>query len=316
MLFCGPDGVGKRQFAVELARTLVCTSPTSGSSCGQCSPCRRAGTFNLPDSDKKDGFERVIFGEHADIGIVVPYNRTILVEAVRDLEREANFRPFESAGRFFIVDQAEKMNDNAANALLKTLEEPPAGVRIVLVTSRPDRLLQTIRSRCQTIRFMPVETASIERSLVAAGRFSPAEAAIAAGISGGSVGRAFNLDLATHLKIRSAMIQVVRGSVAKRDLPEILATSERLTEAKNKDHYEASLEVLETLVRDVWTIASGGGELIINRDIGDELTAIAQNADRNQLAGWVNAIEKLRGDLIVNVNRKIATDALLVGMAA
>src|SRR2546421_9743273 len=161
-LFAGDDGVGKRQFALELAKAFVCKEPVGGEACDACAACRRAGVFAFPKADDKDAHKKVILSEYPDIGTVIPYNRNILVDAIRDLEREANFLPFEGSARLFVIDEADKMNDAATNALLKTLEEPPPTTYLFLITSRPDSLLPTIRSRCQTLRFAPVETAEIE----------------------------------------------------------------------------------------------------------------------------------------------------------
>ncbi|MFN2412625.1 MAG: hypothetical protein ABR535_06175, partial [Pyrinomonadaceae bacterium] len=118
LLFAGPDGIGKRQFALELARWFVCQSKKDGAACGDCGACRRAGRFEIPKPDKKDDFKQIFFSQHPDVGSVVPYNRNILVDAIRELEKEANFRPYEADARIFLIDDAEKMNDAAANALL------------------------------------------------------------------------------------------------------------------------------------------------------------------------------------------------------
>src|SRR5688500_5316854 len=96
LLFAGDEGVGKRQFAIELARSFVCTEPVDLEGCGACPACQRAGVFVFPKSDNKDAHERMVFSEHPDVGTVIPYNRNILVKAVRHLESEANFRPYEA----------------------------------------------------------------------------------------------------------------------------------------------------------------------------------------------------------------------------
>jgi len=196
LLFAGDEGVGKQQFALEIARMFLCQD---GEACGVCTACTRIGGFQIPAEphDKnKDEFRKVFFGSHLDVGKVVKYRRMILVDAIRDLERNANFQPYESDARFFIVDEADSMNDEASNALLKTLEEPAPTSYIILITSRPDSLLPTIRSRCQTIRFAPVETDTIEQFLIEQRAFSHDEAKLAARLSRGSVGRAVSINIA------------------------------------------------------------------------------------------------------------------------
>src|SRR5512141_465165 len=211
LLFAGPEGVGKRLFALELAKTLICKSRVQGEGCDNCPLCTRAAQFEFPKPDDKDSHEKVIFSRHADIGTIVPYNRYLLVRAVRDLEREANFRPFEAPARIFIVDDADKMNEAASNALLKTLEEPPTTSYIFLITSRPDSLLPTILSRCQTIRFGPVSTPDIAEVLAECGKLAPGDVEIAARLANGSIGRALSIDMDKFRNARSAMSGVLEA---------------------------------------------------------------------------------------------------------
>ncbi|MBA2380331.1 MAG: DNA polymerase III subunit, partial [Blastocatellia bacterium] len=191
LIFSGPAGVGKRQFALQLAKGFVCGSLIEHQGCGECAACSRVQQLSIPESSERfrDNFKRVFFSDHPDVATVVPYNRAIFVDAVRDLEREAFFRPFEARARFFVIDEADKMNDAAANALLKTLEEPSETSYIALVTSRPDSLLPTIRSRCQIIRFAPVEMQEVREHLVSRSVFTGEDAKLAALLSGGSIGR-------------------------------------------------------------------------------------------------------------------------------
>src|SRR5262249_60924429 len=122
-----------------------------------CSYYRRISKSAFPPfGDDDDDKERLIWSEHADVAMARPYKQIIRVKPMRELEREANFRPFEGAARVFIVEDVEHMNDPASNALLKTLEEPPPTSHLILTTANPTKLLATIRSRCQMIRFAPI----------------------------------------------------------------------------------------------------------------------------------------------------------------
>src|SRR5207247_5888064 len=170
----------------------------------------------------KDSHKKVILSEHPDLGTVIPYNRNVLVDAIRELEREANFLPYESSARIFIVDDADKMNDPAANALLKTLEEPPETTYIFLVSSRPDKLLPTIRSRCQSLRFAPVEIEDIEHFLIEDRAFSHDEARLAARLSRGSVGRAIAMDIPGVKSLRERVVRVLKSSIETGDRAALL----------------------------------------------------------------------------------------------
>ena len=309
LLFAGPDGVGKKEFALELARGLICKS----GGCEDCPVCSRIGVFNFPSPDDKDEHKKVILSGHPDVGMVIPYKRNILVDAIRELEREANFRPFEGGKRIFIIEDAHKMNDNAANALLKTLEEPPPTTYLILVTSRPDSLLQTIRSRCQMIRFAPVAGAEMEPLLVSAGK-SAEDAKLAAKVSDGSVGQALAMDGGEFRAARDAMLGVIRSALVTGDIATMLRTSEQLGDAKNKDRFEENVGILQTLVRDLFAIRAGVSE-IVNLDIANDLADLAEEAGTVRLSAWQLEIEDLLASLNVNVNKRVAVDGLFVSMA-
>jgi DNA polymerase-3 subunit delta' len=318
LLLAGAEGIGKQRFARELAKSFVCRNPQNREACDNCAACRRADIFNFPKpDDKKEDFEKVFFSEHIDLGMIIPCRGNILVNSIRELEREANFRPYEAGARFFIIDDADKMNDAASNALLKTLEEPSATSHIFLISSRPDSLLQTIRSRCQTIRFAPVEPREIENYQLSTKRTAPGDAALVARLSAGSIGRALNLDLGKFHLQREAMLRVLQGILA----PEtnhlaLLKTAEEMNETKNKDDYSLSLEILQTLIHDIWTLRLGGEKDLVNIDIKTALEKLSAAAPAHRLSVWLGEIEVLRENLAVNLNRKIATDALFMKMAS
>lgn len=317
VLLAGDDGVGKRQFVLELARTFFCSEPPDGEPCGVCPTCSRVDAFLVPEStDKaKDEFKRVFFGAHMDVGLVVPYKRTILVDAIRDLEKHANFRPFEAQTRFFIIDDADKMNNEASNALLKTLEEPPATSHIFLITSRPDSLLPTIRSRCQVLRFAPVADQEIEKFLINDRAFTHDEARLAAKLSRGSIGRAVSISVDMFRDRRQKMLGVVSNAIESTDRAALLKIAEEMNDAKNKDSFEENLDVLQSLIHDVWSLSVGGGpERVVNADLADMLEGLANNRNKADLPRWLVEIDTIRENLAVNINRKLAVDGLFVTM--
>jgi DNA polymerase III delta' subunit len=139
-LFYGVDGVGKRYHAVLLARTILCMEPDiNNGPCGSCQNCIR--------------IERNI---HPNLIIIEPEGKDIKIEVIRELIQELNFAPPENGKRFIIIDDAHRMNDSSANALLKTLEEPPKNTYFVLLTSNLKRIPATILSRCEMFRFSPL----------------------------------------------------------------------------------------------------------------------------------------------------------------
>jgi DNA polymerase-3 subunit delta' len=317
MLFAGDEGVGKRQFALELAKAFVCTEPTDGEACRACAACRRADVFAMPTSDKGDDYEKVFFSSHPDVGLVIPFKRNVRVGAIRELEREANFRPFEAKARFFIVDDAEKMNDAASNALLKTLEEPAPTSHIFLITSRPDSLLATIRSRCQILRFAPVACDEIEEFLINDRAFTHDEARLAARLSRGSVGRALSINVEQFRGRRYKMLAVLENVIETGDRAALLRTAETMHDQKNNSVFDQNMDILQSLIHDVWTFCVGGEpERIVNTDLADRLSQLASESASFDLRSWIGEIDIIRENLAVNINRRIAADALFVTMSS
>ena len=317
LLFAGEDGVGKRHFALELAKAMNCRALKGFEACDQCPPCLRIGRSSFPPYDSEDdNRERIIWSEHIDVGLVRPYKRIIRVDPMREVEREANYRPLEGRARFFIIEDADRLNESSSNALLKTLEEPPPTSHLVLLTSRPATLLPTIRSRCQTIRFAPLRVEEIEKYLAGTRGMPKREANLLAHIARGSLGRALSTDVASWREQRDAMLEVLSSLALTEDRARMLRIAEEMNDAKRKEEYEPRLNVLEMLVHDVWALSLGAPhDRIINADVDTQLAKISERVPSSRAARWITEIETLRGQLSVNVNRKVATDALFLSMA-
>jgi DNA polymerase-3 subunit delta' len=318
LLFAGEEGLGKKLFALELARALNCRARRGLAPCGECPACVRIGRFQLPAADDRDEHKKVIWSEHRDVGLVRPYNRHILVDAIRDLERECNFRPVEGGARVFLIENAESLSDASSNALLKTLEETPPTSHLILLTARPASLLPTIRSRCQTVRFAPLTAAELVGYLVENRRRSGEEARLAAQLAGGRPGVALGINLDAYRARRDAMLGVVEALASGGgDRVRLLRAAEEMGDAKNKDEYEPRLDALELLVRDVWLLSLGGADgRLVNDDLREPLARMAASVRPARAARWLARIEELRGQLAVNVNRRAATDALFLNMSA
>ncbi len=322
LLFAGIEGIGKMRFALELAKSFVCTNLNLDEACDECPACRRAEKFDIPvvtastkiEEKLREKFKTVFFSEHSDVGMVVPLKKNVFVDAIRDLEKASNFQPYEARARILLIDDADKMNDAASNALLKTLEEPPTDSYIFLVTSRPDSLLPTILSRCQILRFAPIACAKIEHHLLATKEFSPDDAKVVARLSAGSVGAALQTDLTRFRELRATTLKILESLLSGKDRAILLQTAEAISDAKNKENYEDFLNILQTLIHDVWTLRIGADE-IVNADIQARLQNFAEKSDVKRLAAWLSEIETMREGFVVNLNKKIATEALFMQMA-
>jgi DNA polymerase III subunit delta' len=318
LLFTGEEGIGKKLFALELAKALNCRHRNGIEACDECSSCKRISRSTFPPfSSDDDNKERLIWSEHTDLAMVRPFKQIIRVKPMRELEREANFRPFEGAARVFVVEDADNMNDQAANALLKTLEEPPPASHLILTTSNPTALLATIRSRCQIIRFAPIAAGEVEKFLVEQEHLPAEDARLLARTAQGSIGRALSGDVETYRDRRDTMLGVLKALTLTSDRAQLLRSAEQLAAVKDRHEYEQRLDALEILIRDAWALALGRPSgTIVNGDLLTELQQIAAEIRSAQAAAWLRQIEELRGTLEVNINRKIASDALLLTMAS
>jgi DNA polymerase-3 subunit delta' len=317
LLFTGEEGVGKKLFALELARALNCPAPNGLEGCGVCGPCKRIGKFNYPQSAESDDWKSIVWTDHPDVGMVIAPKRLLQVEQMRQIEREANFRPFEGKARVFLIEDADKLNAPSANALLKVLEEPPHTSHIILMTSRPAMLLPTVLSRCQMIRFAPVAAEEIENYLIRNKLASPAAARVRARVARGSLGRAIDQDFDQFISQRQAMLRVLEALAAGNDQMQLLKSSEDLNSAQQKDEYETHLDILEALIRDAWMLSlNSPTEGVVNVDLLPQLKKIGDQIESWRPARWISQIEELREQLVVNINRKSATDALFLTMAA
>ena len=317
LLFVGEDGVGKKLFALELAKALNCREPRKGGeACDRCPACARIERFSYPASDDTEANKKIIWSEHPDVGLVRPAGRFLVVPQMREIEREANFRPYEGRARVFLIEDADKLNEPSANALLKTLEEPPETTHLVLLTSRPAALLPTIRSRCQVIRFAPLGNQEIEKYLSSARKIPALDAKLLARAARGSIGRALSTDVEAYREQREAMLDVLTSLAVTTDRARLLRLAEEMNDAKRKEEYEPRLDVLETLVHDVWALTLGAArEQVVNADVEGQLSKISERVTSERASRWITEIERLRGQLVVNVNRKVATDALFLSMA-
>ncbi|MCP9494361.1 MAG: DNA polymerase III subunit [Pyrinomonadaceae bacterium MAG19_C2-C3] len=336
LLFAGASGVSKRLFAIELAKTFNCLNPITtgietGEACDVCGACRRIATLDDARERIAANEAAIVWSDHKDVGLIVPDGRFIKIEQAREIAREANFRPAEGHRRVFIVDDADRLNEAAANALLKTLEEMNATTYLILVSSRPDALLPTIRSRCQTLRFAPLTAAEIESHLIHTKQRAGEEARLAARLARGNLALALNFNLDAYQAQREQILTVLDALASKRDRARVLRIAEEISDPKHKEDFESTLDTFEITVRDVWHLALHAHDntndtthdaatisapVIINGDIAARLAALATRLAPRTLALFLTRIDRVRRELHVNINRRLATDALLLGIIA
>ena len=261
--FVGPSGIGKKRFACELAKCLLCEKHADAelNACGKCSSCAQADAHTHPDllevglpEGKSELPIRLIIGEKDSRG-------------KEGLCHDLSLKPMSARRRVAIIDDAEWMSEEAANALLKTLEEPPPQSVLILIASSTDRLLATIRSRCQVVTFQPLAAADIRKLLVQEGiAGDDREAAIVAGLCEGSLDAARQLLDPALRSVRDELYKLLAA-----DPYRSVQTAERMLESLESAGSEKSSQreyagwivrfCVEFYRRALLEIAGGSGRL-------------------------------------------------------
>jgi DNA polymerase III subunit delta' len=318
LLLTGPEGVGKRLLAIELGRTLVCEEQKSDA-CGRCSSCERVG--RALDA-LRETRERAVAAEeplefnlrlHPDLVVVEPSPETIRVEQARAIVSEVGERAFEGRGRAVIIDDAHALTEQAANALLKSLEEPPDQTHFFLVTSSPEALLPTIRSRCARLRFTALPEALVAKALVSRWGVAPEEARLRARLSSGSLKAALAFESESYRDLREEMLALLEtwkglGEIERLDAAQKLAEMD--------DSHEA-LRILRSLLRDVAVLGEGAeDDRALNVDVVDRLRALGQGTLAESAARLAEHVGRIARALDANAHRGLAMELLVDGIDA
>ena len=308
LLLAGPAGIGKRRAAMALAEAVNCLQPVETTdlerdACGECAACRR-----------------IARGVHPDVIVIEPGETgSIKIEQVRDVVDRAGYRPFEGRRRAVIVDEADALVPQAQNALLKTLEEPPAASIFVLVSSLPDALLPTVQSRCPRLRFGPLAAADVAAALMRDHGYAEADARAAAADADGSIGRALAAESADLADARDAARRLLEQSARpadpsrRLDLARNLAPAAKGTSAGEREQLATLLRALGSLVRDVGILASGGDAgLLANGDLRPQLEALTRSYDPDRTTRAYVAVDQALAALERNASPKIVADWLVL----
>jgi DNA polymerase III subunit delta' len=307
LIMAGPRGVGKHQFALALAQAVNCQRPAGGDACGECVACRKIARAEHADV-------RTISRESQDPNVKKDYkSQFIKIEQMRDLAAAAQFRPYEGRRRVYIIDEAEYLREEAANAILKTLEEPPPTTLIILLTTKPYALLETIRSRCLMLSFAPLTPGEIESYLKANFKRPAEETRMLARLARGSIGRALEIDLGEYREKRAMMIDLIEALSLKPDTLKLMEAAEYLGKKLERAEFEDHLETLIVLLADLFHLKLAvRADALTNADAAARLERIAEAVTIDQITGWVERIEQVLQGLSRNVNRQLAMESAFV----
>jgi len=290
-LFYGMEGIGKRTAASVFARVLNCEGESPP--CNACTSCRKA-----------------LHQNHPDIITITAEGQFIKLGAVRELQEQMKFRPREGRRRVVIMPEADRMNAPAANALLKTLEEPSAGNILLLTTSRPHALAITILYRCQHLHFTPLPREEVDRYLREKESLDGEAAAVLAASSGGSIGRALEMKRDDWLRIRNGIIEHLADDNPA-DLLKRLAFAGRF--GTEREEILEGLEILRICYRDAMVLReTRDRERLIFRDQTVLIRAIADRLSGRSLLHNLAAVEAARGAIDQNANKTLTLETMAI----
>jgi DNA polymerase-3 subunit delta' len=294
-LFCGPPGLGKRTLALRLAQALNCTSPTApGIACGQCRDCKHIGEMRHPDMN--------VIQADSEGG-------TLKVDQVREVQRALSLKPYQAKYRVAFFLRFQEANDNAANALLKTLEEAPSHAILILTADNPEQLLPTIVSRCEILRLRPLPINIIEADLLKQG-IDEERARLLAHISAGRPGYARKLinDI-TLLEKREDRLNDLQ-TLLPAPRVEKFSYADKLS--KDKDAMRQTILIWLSYWRDVLLRVAGAETPLTNVDRNMEIEFLAGRLDLSTARRVVNNLESALEKMERNVNSRLLAEVLLL----
>jgi DNA polymerase-3 subunit delta' len=336
LILAGPRGAGKYTLSLMLAKAVNCLNPAESDGlpdfCGVCSNCVRiaeagnleervaeavAAREEMRDVDKRE--TRILIQTHPDVLIVPPDPPQLLIKLgqVRQVIHVAYYRPPVESKRTFTIFTSSAFMKEAANSLLKVLEEPPGHTSLILLTENPQELLPTIRSRAVVHRLGALPASDLE-SLLALRRpeLKAADRALAARLAEGAVGRALTLDLGIYLASRQDALILLRTAMREPDYSQLFhATESYRAGADGQEKTINLLRALGSLVEDLLLVIAGTPQLVRNLDLSAELERMAEGLSVDWIDGAARALVQVEQGMRRNLLRSLSLDAMAVSLA-
>ncbi len=298
-IICGEKGSGKKLLAKSFAASLLCEE-SGDSACGKCKSCKQVESGNHPDL-------RYVTHEKPNL---------IAVDEIRDeLNDDILIKPYSSKYKIYIIDEAEKMNRQAQNAMLKTIEEPPEYAVIMLLANNEYSLLQTILSRCITLNVAPVDDKKIVDFLKTRYGVSEYMAGIAAGFSDGNVGRAISYATSDEFTTeKNECIKLVKG-LDEKDAGEVYSAVKQMSGKgfKDSDRILSKLSLIKMWYKDVLVVRlTGSTEHVIFKTESEEIKRTAALLAPDVITKKLDAIDLFKRRIKSNVNLEASLMVLML----
>jgi len=293
-LFSGPAGVGKSTLAQTICKVLLCKNPEEDGPCGACTSCRK--------------FES---GNHPDFHFYEPEGLYFKIDQVRQIIHHASLKPMESQWKTFLLENVHYMREEAANAFLKVLEEPPGQTIFFLISEGSEVLLSTIRSRCQIFEFQPLQPEEIQQWLMKRNQISEQEAIHLSLSTHGSPGKALNANAEQYQEIRDKVLVALETAV----LPKTYYTLVDAIRAIAVDRTEMAerLLILEELTRDLILLRSSISVRLVHEDVRNRLLAMVDTVEPGILDNFYQELLQAREAILkINANISLTLQSLLL----
>ena len=296
-LFAGPPGLGRRTLALRFAQALNCQTPVApGIPCGECRDCRQIEAMQYADL--------TVIQAEAEGG-------TLKVDQIREARRSLTLKPYQANYRVALFLRFQEANDNAANALLKTLEEAPSYAVLILTADNPEQLLPTIVSRCEVLRLRPLQVDQVQRELESRG-VEGDRAKLLAHISGGRFGYAQRLiEDASLLGSREERLNDLQSLISASRV-EKFAYADEL--ARDKESMRQAVLVWLSYWRDVMLRTAHASTPLVNVDRNVEIEDLAQRLDLPMARRVVSSLEQVLEKMERNVNSRLLAEVLLLDL--
>lgn len=303
-LFSGPDGIGKKLTAIEFAKLINCENKNLRNAECTCRSCIKVSKDIHPD---------VHIFEYSEI-------KTIKVDQIReDIERIVYLSPYESMFKIFILDNAERMNFNAQNAFLKTLEEPPINSVIILVTSLMDLIIPTVRSRCRIVNFNRLSEKEIRDYFSGLEEYNSEELKLISKISEGSIGRGIEIDR-DFLKSREEYIQKLLNADASEPATifDFAEQVQKLSKGSDISRLKQFFDIISVWISDSVSVKAGiDKNHLINTDMSELLEQFVKDRELKDLLNKFNVIEESWNNIVVyNANKQLTVENLLLELSS